>query len=395
MEKYKYLHYFHLNNNLHKNYSELIASNTLRSLALSLISLFLPIYLIEIGFDLKTIFILELLMLSLSLILHFYTFKIVKTLGIKKTLILSYFCTIIFYVVLYNSDFIIFNLGKSWFLFLTGLINVLFTTLFWIAQHLYFVKTTKKSDSGKKYGALVAVPMILGIASPFIGGILIENFSFKLAFVIAGFLIFIGGIILFLTKEIKTGNDKLKIKNILTGKGSAMNMMYFIEGSNVIATGFIWPVLLFSLSVKIIFMGVLYLFSNTIYAVISYYGGEISDKNGPVKLVRIGSIGHGLSLIFRAFSKTTFFITGFQSMGGLFGALWTIPFQSNFYKECHVDPMNRIMNMELYQHLGRIFMFLLILVLSLFVSPVNSLIFALIFSGILTFGFSFLLQDKN
>ncbi len=395
MEKYKHQHHFNLSKFIHNKYNDLIISNTLRNFALSLISLFLPIYLIELGYKIQTILILEISMLTLSLFLHFLTISILKKIGIKKTLVISYLTTILFYVILYNSEAIIMENGKFVFLAFMGTINVIFTTFFWMAHHLHFIKVTKKKNSGKSYGLLMAIPALLGISSPLIGSILINNHGFKSAFIVATVLMIFSSVALFLSKEINIKHKKINFKNVIKGNGIKTNTMFFVEGVSIIATGFIWPLMLFLTGKKLITLGILYLFSNLIYSYISFYSGKLIDKRGIKNVLLIGTIGHGFSVILRAFSKTMLFITGFQSMGAFFGALWDISFTSNFYKNSHKHPVDSVLNREVYLHLGRISMFLLTILIYLFVGNfVFAFFIALIFSGLFTFTFSLLINGK-
>ncbi len=392
MEKYKHLHHFNLSKFIHNRYNDLIISNTLRNFALSLISLFLPIFLIKLGYTILTILILEILMLTFSLFLHFATILILRKLGIKKTLVTSYLITILFYIILYNSEAIIKDNGKIIFLFFMGGINVVFSTLFWMAHHLHFIKVTKKRNSGKSYGLLMAIPTLLGVTSPLIGSILITNFGFKSAFIVATILMILSSFALFFSKEINIKHNKVNMKNVLKGGGFKVNMMFFIEGVSIIATGFIWPLMLFLTGKELITLGILYLFSNLVYSYISYYSGNLIDKKGIKKILLIGTIGHGFSVILRALSKTMLFITGFQSMGAFFGALWDISFTSNFYKNSHKHPVDSVLNREVYLHLGRISMFLLTISIYIIVGNfIFAFFIALIFSGLFTFLFSILI----
>ncbi len=391
MDKYKHDHHFHLTEFIHNDFNELIISNTFRTFALSLISLFLPIYLYELGFSIIQIFWLEVCMLSASLILHYFIFRVISKWGIKKTLVFSYMATIIFYGILYNSQAIIDRGGGVYFLIFMGIVNVSFTTMYWVSRHLYFIKSTKKENSGKRFSVLTAVPLFIGIISPFVGGLLITKFSFQFSFLVSISLMILGSIVLFSTKEIEVTNDnRINCKKFIVGKNYKLNLMYFIDGVAIVGTGFIWPLMLYLLKITLVSMGLLYSFSHLIYSVLSIYVGRIVDKNGSSKILKISTVGHGLSVIFRAFSKTLVLITGFQSMGAFFGALWNISFKSTFYRDSHDDPINSIMNMEVYQHFGRISVFLLLLILSCFYSVLTSFVIVLVVVGTVTFSFSLL-----
>ena len=148
----KYFHTAHIHRFIHNKYNELVISNTLRTFAISLISLFLPIYLLDLGYSIITIIIFEILLLFAITITHFQTIRLMKY-GVRKIMIGSYIISIMFYVLLYNSAFLIDSLSRIGFLVIIGVFNVISLSLFWMSFHLYFLKSTKK-NTGKKIGFL-------------------------------------------------------------------------------------------------------------------------------------------------------------------------------------------------------------------------------------------------
>lgn len=389
----KYYHNFHLSKFIHDKYNDLVISNTFRTFALSLISLFLPIYLLKVGFTFLQIAFFEIFILISSVIMHFLSIKICAK-AMKKGLILSYLSTIMFYVILYNTDFLRVFFSDNIFLFIVGVMHVISISFYWNSFHLYFIHSTKKETQGSKYAIVTTIPVLLGIVSPFVGSILISKFSFKFTFLVAVILVMIGAIVLFFSEEMSTP-CRLNRKKILNGISIKSNILFFIEGANTIGTGFLWPVLLYFLDVRLVMMGLFYLFSNTVFSVVSFMSGRFTDKHGHKKIMAVGSIGHGFSLIFRALSKTFFLMTFMQSLGGLFGALLFVPFRSIFYKSSHEDSVNNVMNREFYMHLGRIFIFILVIIMIMFYSIITTLIFLLIVIGIMTFGFSILIRKVD
>lgn len=397
MDKYKHhQQHFDLHKFLHNKYNDLLISNTLRNFALSLISLFLPIFLLELGYNILTVMILEILMLLTSLLIHFASVPLIKSIGIKKTLVISYATTIIFYITLYNAEAIIQKNTGLFFLIVMGFINVTFTTLFWMAHHLHFIKVTKSKNSGKRYGLLLAIPTMLSVVSPLVGSVLITQYGFKQAFLVSTVLMVLSCITLFFSDEVTIKHKAINYKRVWQGAGAIYNGMFFIEGFSIIATGFVWPIMLYFLGKQLITLGVLYLFSNITYALISYYSGKLVDKKGSSLLLKIGTIGHALSVILRAFSKTIIFMTGFQSMGAFFGALWDISFTSNFYKKSHRHPVDSVLNREVYLHAGRVCMFSIVILIFLITNNIlHTLFIALVISGLLTFSFSLVIRNQK
>lgn len=394
MDKYK--HHFHISSFIHNSYNELVAANTLRMFAISMISLFVPIFLLKSGFELSHIIILEIFMLLGSVYLHFLSLDILKWIGVKKTMILSYASTILFYIILYNTENIVNAIGNIPYFMLVGTTNVMFTTFYWMSYHFYFLKATKESKHpGKRLGILVSVPVMLSIISPFVGSALITNYSFKITFLISIILLIIGSIVLLFSNDIKLDKYNIDKNKIIDIHNMKKNMCYAIEGVNHVGTGFTWPVLLFFSSIQLMSMGVLYLISNTLYAIVSYKTGKSTDKKKSSTYVEIGSLGHGASLIFRALSKTILSMTTFQSIGGLFGGVWTVAIHSIFYKHSKKDMCNSVMNREIYLHIGRIFGFIF-LMYAIFISNIlTGLISTMILAGVSTFMLVFFVEKEK
>ena len=132
-------------------------------------------------------------------------------------------------------------------------------------------------------------------------------------------------------------------------------------------------------------MGILYLFSNLAYASAGYFSGKRADKNGSQKLVKVGAAGHGLSMILRAFATTIISLTTFQTMGGIFGGLLLVSLNAGFFRWSQEDMANRIMNREVYMHIGRFFSIATLTILLLNFTVIQSLISVLVISGVITF----------
>lgn len=388
MEKYK--RHLSISGFIHNNYNELLLSRIFRMFAISMISLFVPIYLLEIGFSIFEIIIFEIMVMISSLGFHFFTIPIIKKLGIKTSMIISYVLTIIFYLVLYSSEKIIPVIEKYPYLVLVGILMFAYSSIFWMAYHFYFVRSTKRKDGGKKLGIMLAVPLVLNIISPLVGGFLITEFSFRFVFLISSTLLGIGSVVLFFTGEMKAKFSKLDMKRIIDKKNPKKNILFFIEGISGIGTAFIWPILLFFNSIQLVSIGLLLVFSNSLYAFVSYRVGKLSDDHDSNRYLKIGSAGHGLSIAMRAVSRNIAFITGFQSIGGIFGGIWTTSMHSSFYKKSHKDICNSIMNREFYLHMGRIFMFMVLMLFIFLLGISNGLIFGMVFAGIVTMFITFL-----
>lgn len=381
---HKYHFDIHIAKFLKNKYNNLLIADTFRMVALSLVSLFIPIFLLEKGFDIVTICYYELALFVSSILCHYFVLAHLPDWGVKKSMIISYLLYVVFYLTLYFSESLIIDFGQSGFLVFLTIFNVVSTGLYWSAHHVFFIESTEDGNEGKKLGMLTGIPTILCIASPFIGSVLIDKFSFYSVFVVSIVMLIIASFILSFSPDIKA-KAELDIKKIIDLSRMRKNFIYAFQGIGYAATAFLWPVLLFLLSIKLVSLGFLYLFSNIVNALTLYLGGKNSDVKGSRRIGQIGAAGHGLSLVFRAISNTIFTMTAFQTMGGFFSGLLDVALDSSFFKNSHHDTANAIMNREFYMYLGRIFLIIILLVCLNYFSVSDSFILSLVFAGVATF----------
>lgn len=380
---------------IHNGYYDLIIADTLRYIALALISLFVPIYLLEIGYSIFTIAIFELGLFLGSIFFHFIILKNINKIKVKRSMVISYCADILFYILLYNSSVLINYLGANNFLLILVLVYIAASVFYWSARHIYFFNSSNFENGGSRLGILNSVPVAIGIISPFVGGVLITNFGFHIAFFIGILLLIAASISLFFSSEIHIDIEIIK-DQIFDFDYDIKNWIYFVEGFDYAATTFIWPIFMFVMAIKIISMGIIYLFANTAYSLITYIGGKVSDRHGVRKIGRIGVIGRGVSLFLRSFSETVPAMSFSLIIGGSFGSLMHIALDSGFYKHSHEKQGSAIMNRELYMHLGRMSLVFVLLFFMLFFDIKISLILAMILAGFLDIVLNFIIKrDKN
>jgi MFS transporter, YQGE family, putative transporter len=381
---------------IHNKYNDLLIADSLRYLGLSMISLFIPIFLLKTGYPLPAVILLELCMFLLSIILHFVFVVHMHRWGVKKSLVTSYLLNILLFTILYFTEALIGMTGRALFLVLLGLVNITGFTLYWSAHHIYFIKSTSILNSGAKEGTLNAILSLTGIIGPFLGGLLITLHGFNIVFLSSASLLCVASVVLFFSKDIKIKKCHLKKEIILDTGAMRKNLIYFFQGMAFAVTVFLWPIFLFSAVFSFASIGLLYLLSDLAYSIICFVSGRESDKKGNRKLVNMGSMGLGSSLILRVVFATPIGIFFWQTIGGLFSALIHVPLNSGFFRLAHSDYYNKLLNRELYMYLGRITAMLIVFVLLFTLESTSTALGAGIFiSGILVFSINFLTKKDN
>lgn len=387
-------HNWHLSEVLKNKYNDLVLADTFRQVALSIISLFIPIYLLQLGvFSFTQIAWMELLSFMGCIFGHYYILANITSWGVKRTMIVSYFFNIILYLLLFYSKGLINSLGSNYYLILVALLDMIGMSFYWSAHNVYFLGVTEKSHhQGRRLGLLLAIPSLVGIVGPFLGSVLIESFGFHVAFLVSTVFLIFAAYILTFTDDVKI-EIKLNIKSVLDLKGFRKNIIFMIQGVSYLATGLLWPLLLFGLSVKLVSVGFLYLISGSGFAIVNYFGGKSSDGVGARKNSRIGALGHAFFLTLRALSTTILAMTTFQTLDSFFHGLLQICLTAGFFKHAHENVGNAIMNRELYMYLGRILIVVVFLVALLYFAFVEALIFGIIFSAMLILGLNLIIKN--
>ncbi|MCK5320046.1 MFS transporter [Candidatus Parcubacteria bacterium] len=387
----KIFNYHTIKHAMHNRYYDLVIADTLRSAALSMVALFVPLFLLKKGYEVAVIAVYYLCFYILSTIGHYALLKVINRIGIKKSLIISYVAEIIFCVVLYNYEKISGAFGDNFYFLFLIIPAVTAVVFYWTAHHIYFFVSSHAKNEGAKLGFLYAIPTILAIFMPFLGGFLITALGFKLTFVVSAVLLICASAVLFLSKSIKARVD-IQTDKIFDFYRDNKNWIYFIEGVDYFAAGIIWPVYMFFMSISFLSIGFIYIFANIANAATSYASGKISDKIGTRTLGRVGVIGHAFSLALRAFSEKVLSMSAALTLGGLFTGVMQVSLESSFYKHSHENIGSAMMNRELYMHLGRIFMVLFFLFCLLIWNIYMSLIITMLFAAFIVFLLNFVIK---
>ena len=398
MEKYTLhhlTHHIHLRRFLHDRYNDLVIADTFRGIALSMVSLFIPLFLIHEGYSLLAIVLFRLSIEPTNTLFFTYITYRLPAWGVKRTLIISYIFNTGLYLALYNITELRKFLGWFGFLFVIVLIYSIADSAYWSAHHAYFISTTRAKDSGSKAGLLMAVPVFLGIIGPFLGGLIITKYGWQLAFLISTLLLILASGALLFSKEIKIKTAHIKLKHIIDRKQMTKNITYMLQGAGFVSTSFVWPLLLFFNSIKLVSIGLLYLLSNLAHSIICYVAGKQSDKHGNRNLVRGGALGHSITLIMRVFTTTLAGISFWQTLGGLFGAFHFVTLESGFYRASHHDRANRTINRELYLNIGRAIFIVCFIALVLILPEILSLKAAMIIGSLAIAGLSLVAKRKS
>lgn len=155
-------------------------ANTIKSVALSLIGIYIPIYLLDIGLTLQEVIIFFAISHGIGLLIGLLLFvpllqkkSPITVLKISFPLQILYLTALLF---LNDSQIP------------TALIAVIYgasSMAYWIPMNLLFLKHSQSSDMGNNMGKFFALPKFFGIFGPLLSAVLIPFVGFAPVFILA------------------------------------------------------------------------------------------------------------------------------------------------------------------------------------------------------------------
>ncbi|PIR88507.1 MAG: hypothetical protein COU09_01880 [Candidatus Harrisonbacteria bacterium CG10_big_fil_rev_8_21_14_0_10_44_23] len=277
----------------------------LHVLARSLINVFVPILLLQIGYELKTVILYMMVFIGLSVPLDFVSHSLIKRLGAKNVLILAVVSIICSFVGLY-----LLKVDQFLLLFVMAFLMAVYDAFFW-TSHLYlFEKINQKVEKiGEQTGILFAVKNLATMIGPAIGGsVLIVGGPHILIF--SSIVVFSVSLIpLFQMKEIhdKPGLEEPLFRNFFKQAEEKINYLgVALFGVLQSAELYVWPVFIYLYFNNISSVAMVSVILSVTTIISSYFFGKAA-KRDPNKLIALGALLAAIVWILRMIISTGFF----------------------------------------------------------------------------------------
>ena len=344
-------------------------SLALRNFSLSLISLFVPLYLYnEMGFSLENTLMMYLFYSVVFAIFSPIAAKFSARYGFKHSVLFSTPFYILFILFLYLLPTL-----KTPLIILATLFGISLA-FYWVGMHPLFYFVTNKKRRGEEFGKSRVIMIAAATAGPLVGGLLIKLVGFSLLFAFASFFLFLSSIILFFSKDahIKYNFSVKKLFN----KDQWKNSLFFVsQGTEFIANGVIWPLFIFLILGSYLSLGIIGSILAGLTIIISWIFGKFSDRADKHKLITIFSSFESLSWFLRSLVLTPAQVFVATIFGAITNGTRAIPVGALVYDKTEKeDVLGYFVTREIFICLGRILILTLVLML-------GSLKSGLIFQG--------------
>lgn len=298
---------------------ELYASSVVRHLAMSMINIFVPIYLFELGYTIPFILLFYATKSGFHALFSHISAKLSFKTGIRKTVLLSTPLLIAFYIILSQ------NLGPDFTLVAAALLGMS-DAFYWIPFHIYFVKASDYKNRGKEVGVYDALVSIATFVGPLLGVVLFGLYGFSTVFVVVGFMIFASVVPLFFTE-----NTKPKERYSL-GKFNTNLMLASIgNGMRVSIEEAIWPIFVFLVLGSAAIFGYLAAFGMLVSLIVIVIASLLADKHKKRKMLAAASVSESVLWVVRALLSSIQQFFAVEIIFRVAQIMRWLPFQAMFY----------------------------------------------------------------
>ncbi|MCK5061572.1 MFS transporter [Candidatus Parcubacteria bacterium] len=332
--------------------------HSIDSSAFSLVGIFIPIYLLTLGFSVTEVLVYFIIQNTTLLMSAFAVGYIGSKYGIQRAMLLRLPFLFLFLILLLLLDNINFPI------YLLAIIDGWQSALYWIPLNIAFTKNANKRKMGSALGGLFAWPKVATIFTPMFGGLIASYFGFNALFAITLIIFAFSVIPLLRIKKIKI-DFHFKFKEGL--KLYRKNKKYFwAEVFNNIGEetdGIIWPIFIYLSLVKITAVGNTATIISLGAFFLTLYMGRISDKAGKEVLIKVGASLIMLTWFIRIFFDTEIAFYIIALFSGLAFVIFKIPYYSKLFsipRKSKVDEF--FIFREVPVNIARIIVFLLAII---------------------------------
>jgi len=343
-------HVFHIHK-LRKELKEVYASQMIERFASGLVVVFIPVYLLIIGHGVMDALITLMFAELITILTSVPAARIASRLGLKHTILYRIPGPMFLVLWLYAMPYMEISFVN---LAIVGIAWGLSRTFYWISINSEFVENCDKLHRGEEVGFFLALPIIISIGSPYIGGVVLEFAGFPVLFSLFIALMFISVIPLFLTEDYRKFFG-FEFRDVSFRLVNRLNVGLFFQGFLLIAEFLLWPLYSYIALGDTISTGLVASLSAMGIAFFTLFAGREADRISRRKMLVVGSSGYFVVWILRYLVATPleFFVVSF--LGGFFFVLLSIPIFASFSEKARENNiLNYVSQREIFLSLGRL-----------------------------------------
>lgn len=365
---------------------ELYVSNMLRAVAANVFSVFVPIYMLGSGYEVRIIALYYVFYFVVRMFGDLLSGFVVSKIGPKHTWIFSHLCNIITLVLLLGIE-------SSPVMFWTSAVfNGLSTSFQHLPLHVDFSKIKHQEHNGKEQGFFMILEKVGSAVGPILGGFIAATYAPSFT-IIASIIIYIISLIpLLSTPEPVRTRQHITFKNFPFKKVKRDIITHCLRGIDTTVTAGMWPIFL----ALAVFKGSAYEavgFASTVAIVVAlfsaYLFGRLIDNRHPILVLRVSTIVNALLHGSRIFAGSLLHVVGINITNEVVYTGSVMAYNKGMYAAADDLPGYRIAYftlMEFISEFAKISIWILLALLTFIVDDITALQVCFAIAGVLVLG---------
>ncbi len=357
--------------------NELYFSISLYVFSFGLVGIFVPIYIYNLEFSTVQLAMYFMITEGVRTVFNPTASMLVKKYGPKHILIFSYVLMFFYVLALYGLPFYRFLLYPA------GTIGGIALCIFWMARHIDLATIISDHEPTTQYTTLLIFSYIAQGMAPLTGGIIATQFGIGYGFLAAGLGLLLASYPLLKTLEPHT----LKGANIKLFKTAPTKHLIanFAMNAQSIVGILIWPLFIFLAVETYQDVGLIATVSLLTSILVLRTVGKMGDRGKNSAVLKLGSTMRSAVHVIRTFSRSFFNTLGVNLLGDLTDNMTAVPYTMRFYEGARkygIAPY--LTDMEIAGGLGKVFPWLIILILGAHLDLRTTLIVTFVTAALLT-----------
>ena len=334
---------------LYNELGELYLNIMLRQFSASLIAVFIPLYLIGLGFSLVDVIGFYMVFFGLLALFAPLATIVGRFVGVK-------------HVILYSTPITIaYLLGLQFFLpkhpgllYVIAALAAIQGIFYWIPMHSLIVRALHSKRRGREVGLFQSLQHLSALLAPALGGVIIVFGSYSILFTVVIVFRIFSIIPLFFTPDIHPRID-ISLKRMFSGKHLRFTAAFVSEGVLTAISTMLWPLFIFITVKSTLSVGLVATLTEVGVVVFTLYIGRLSDIMRKEKLLHLGGMLQGFIWFVRYLANTAVKIFAIGFLDGFLQVMITVPLTTLLYEQAMKErPDEFILFRELCLGFGRV-----------------------------------------
>lgn len=343
--------------NKNKSLEAIIVMNAVQEFALSFIGVFLPIYFLVLGHELKEVFLFFIVNYFFVLVFAFLAIYISNRIGTQNTIIIRLPFLFLFLASLIYVEY------RSFPIYIIAFFNALQTALYFTPLHILFTQNTKLKSIGSSMGKYFALSQLGALFGPILGGIIVWAFGFSVLFSLVIVILIFS---IWPLRKMKPVGTSFKFEWRRGIKLFKKYPKYFWaevwDNFGEEAHGILWPIFIYLFFNNVLSVGVTGSLIGAGSFIFTLLIGKVSDKYKKEQLLKIAAVSLFVLWIARFGFSGAYFYYATTVIAGFLITFFAIPFHSLIFSIAKKNTVDEfIVFREVPVAIGRLLFFFIAL----------------------------------